>query len=80
MSISGDQIQKVHGYLKAFERRILDLENHKNTQLKQIEGLKKVCKLQQQFTDNWEQEVAELKNRQSKANDYFKSLSQKVKT
>ena len=36
---------KLHNYLLAFEKRIVSLEKAKSSTDKQIEGLKKVCRL-----------------------------------
>ena len=45
------------------EKRIKKLEQSRNDIDQKVDGLKKVCKLQQEFFQNWEQEYRDLKTK-----------------
>ena len=52
--------------LEALEQRVLYLEKSREHMDKKIDGLKKVCKLQQEFFSNWELEYIDLKDKITK--------------
>ena len=45
------------------EKRVKKLEQSRSDAETKVENLKKVCKLQQEFFKNWEQEYTELKSK-----------------
>ena len=68
------RFQHQQNVILSFEKRLVALEKMNAAQDKQIEGLKNVCKLQQQFTETWEQECAEMRDCVAKAMTKFKQL------